>query len=101
MNFRPAPEKIVVKRDDPKSKTPGGIMLPDEAQKIPQTGEVIAVGDSIVTGSDEENLFFRNPEPCKERDRIVFDTLAAREVELDGQKFLIIGFDDVLSVIES
>ena len=44
MALQPIGDRIIVKREESEAKTKGGIILPDAAQKKPQTGTVVAVG---------------------------------------------------------
>ena len=44
MKFRPLHDRVVVRRVDEDTKTPGGIIIPDTAQEKPMQGEIVAVG---------------------------------------------------------
>lgn len=44
MNLKPIADRIIVRREASDTKSAGGIILPDSAQKKPQRGIVLAVG---------------------------------------------------------
>jgi chaperonin GroES len=44
MNFRPLYDRVLVKRVEAESKTPGGLIVPDSAKEKPREAKVIAVG---------------------------------------------------------
>jgi co-chaperonin GroES (HSP10) len=44
MHFRPLHDRVLARRINAEEKTPGGILIPDNAGEKPQEGEVIAVG---------------------------------------------------------
>jgi chaperonin GroES len=50
MQFRPLPDRVVVKRIDAEEKSAGGIIIPDTAKEKPSQGEIVAVGPG---GRDE------------------------------------------------
>ena len=49
MKFRPLHDRVLVRRVEQKSKTAGGIIIPDTAKEKPQEGEIIAVGPGAAT----------------------------------------------------
>ncbi len=42
--IRPLHDYVLLRRAKAESQTPGGIIIPDDAQERPQRGEVLAVG---------------------------------------------------------
>ena len=44
MALKPLSDRIIVRREESEEKSRGGILLPDNAQKKPQRGIVLAVG---------------------------------------------------------
>ncbi len=94
--LRPLYDKIVVKRyEEQEQRTASGIIIPDTAKEKPQMGEVIAVGDGKVLQNGQVL-----PPKVKVGDKVVFNKYAGTEVELDGEKFLIMSEDEVLAIIE-
>jgi chaperonin GroES len=76
-------------------KTAGGIVLPDSAQEKPQQGRVLSVGDGR-RRKDGTHIGSQ----VREGDRVVFTSYSGLEVEVDGEKLLIMTEDDILAVID-
>lgn len=94
--LKPLYDKIVVKRfEEQEQKTASGIIIPDTAKEKPQMGEVIAVGEGKLLQNGQQV-----PPKVKPGDKVVFNKYAGTEVELDGEKFLIMSEDEVLAIIE-
>lgn len=65
----PLGDKILVRVDPPKDKTDTGILIHEEWKKLPNTGEVLAVGpkvDKIVVG--DKVVFMRYGATILEKD---------------------------------
>ncbi len=94
MKVRPLQNRVVVKRDASDEKSPGGIIIPDNAKQPLTRGTVVAVGPGKFEGD-------RRVEPdVKTGDRILFGKYSGTEVKLDGEELLIMPEDDVYGVIE-
>ena len=93
---RPLHDRILVKRLEAESKTPGGLIIPDNAKEKPVEGLVIAVGNGTLTKDGT-----RVPLDVKEGDRVLFSKYSGTEVKvvLDGGEHLILREDDVLAVV--
>ena len=80
-------------RADPaaaEEKTVGGIIIPDSAKEKPLRGEVLAVGE----GTKDEAMVL------KAGDQVLYGKYAGTELELDGEKYLIMRQSDVLAKIQ-
>ncbi len=95
MKIEPLYDRVVVKKVEQEQKTPGGIILPDTAKEEPQIGEVVAVGE----GKPLENGQVR-PMQVKKGDKVIYSKYAGNEVELDGEKYLIVKEEDILAKIK-
>ena len=97
-SVRPLHDRILVKRLEAESKTPGGIFIPDNAKEKPVEGLVVAVGNGVLTKEGE-----RIPLDVKAGDRVLFSKYSGTEVKvmLDGGEHLILREDDVLAVLEA
>ncbi|MEJ7555159.1 MAG: co-chaperone GroES [Aquificaceae bacterium] len=94
--LRPLYDKIVVKRfEEQEQRTASGIIIPDTAKEKPQIGEVVAVGEGKLLQNGQQV-----PPKVKPGDKVVFNKYAGTEVELDGEKFLIMSEDEVLAIVE-
>jgi len=96
MKFRPLHDRVVVRRIDAESKTPGGIIIPDTAKEKPQTGEITAVGPG---GRDEAGKLI--PIDLRVGDKVLFGKWSGTEVKLDGVELLIMNESDIMGVLDS
>ena len=89
MNITPLADRVLVKPAAAEEKTAGGIIIPDTAKEKPLQGEVLAVGQGT---KDEEMVL-------KAGDQVLYGKYAGTEVELDGEKYIIMRQSDVLAVL--
>ena len=89
MNIKPLAERVLIKPAPAEEKTAGGIIIPDTAKEKPLQGEVLAVGNGT---KDEEMVL-------KAGDTVLYGKYSGTEVELDGEKYLIMRQSDVLAVL--
>lgn len=94
MKIRPLHDRVLVKRSEEEKKTPGGIVIPDNAAEKPIQGKVIAVGN----GKALENGEFR-PLDVKAGDKILFGKYSGTEVKLDGEEYVVMREDDIMAVL--
>jgi chaperonin GroES len=95
MKFRPLHDRVVIKRADIETKSPGGIIIPDTAGEKPQQGEVVAVGTG---GRDEAGKLI--PIDLKEGNKVLFGKWSGTEVKIDGMELLIMNESDIMGVLE-
>ena len=89
MNIKPLADRVLVKPAAAESKTASGIIIPDSAKEKPLKGEVLAIGDGT---KDEEMV-------VKAGDTVLYGKYAGTELELDGEKYLIMRQSDILAII--
>jgi chaperonin GroES len=89
VNVTPLHDRVIVKPVEKAEKTAGGIIIPDTAQDKPQQGEVVAVG----SGRKDE------PMTVKVGDIVLFGKYGGTEIELDGDKFLLLKESDIFAII--
>ena len=87
--IQPLADRVLVKAAAAEETTVGGIIIPDSAKEKPLRGEVLAVGNGT---KDEEMVL-------KAGDQVLYGKYAGTELELDGEKFLIMRQSDVLAII--
>ncbi len=95
MRFRPLHDRVVVRRLDEDTKTPGGIIIPDTAQEKPMEGEVVAVGPGAFNEDGD-----RIKPDVQAGDRVLFGKWSGTEVKIDGEDLLIMKESDIMGVIE-
>ncbi len=91
--IRPLNDRLIVKRDDADNKI-GLVIVPDTAKQPPLVGMVIAVGPGNI-GEDGK----RTPLDVKEGDSVIFRQYGGTEIEIEGEKLLILAEADVLGVL--
>lgn len=89
--LRPLADRVLVEVDVEESKTAGGILLPDTAQKKSQKGTVIAIGSGKVLDNGE-----RLPFEVAVGDRVLFAKYSGVDIEEGGKKFLLLSERDIL-----
>ncbi len=95
MNIRPLGDKILVQRLPEEEKSKGGILIPDNAKEKPTQAVVLAVGAGRVL---EDGTV--RPLDVKKGNKVLFGKYNGTEVELDGEKLLILSENDILAVLE-
>ena len=89
MNIKPLADRVLIQPAVAEEKTIGGIIIPDSAKEKPLKGKVLAVG----TGTKDEQMVL------KAGDEVLYGKYAGTELELDGEKYLIMRQSDVLAII--
>ena len=86
--IQPIGDKVLVKIAAFEKRTKSGIYLPDNVQKGTKFGKVVALGD--------------DPELTKKvqvGDTVAMTSYAGNDLELDGQKYVIVQLNDILGVL--
>ena len=95
MNVKPLRDKILVKPRPVQEVSAGGIIIPETAKDAPVEGTVIAVGSGIL---NREGIVV--PLEVNVDDRVLFrKNNNAKEIETDGEKYLIMSEFDVLAFV--
>ena len=92
--LKPLADRVLVKVEEEETKTMGGFLLPDTAQKKSQKGVVVAVGSGKMT---EEGK--RLPLEVKEGDEVLFAKYSGTEIEDKGEKYLLLSERDILAIL--
>lgn len=94
MAVKPLEDRILVKPADPETKTASGLFLPESTKEKPIQGTVVALGP----GRKLDNGTVAKPSVTK-GDTVVFGKYAGTEVEIKGDKHLIMRESELLGVI--
>ncbi|MCU0766656.1 MAG: co-chaperone GroES [Gammaproteobacteria bacterium] len=94
MKIRPLHDRVVIRRLEEERKSPGGIVIPDNAAEKPIQGEVVAVGN----GKPLDNGQTR-PMDVKVGDKVLFGKYSGSEVKIDGQELLVMREEDIMAVL--
>ena len=94
MKLRPLSDRVIVKQSEAENKTASGIVLPDMAKEKPTKGKVVAVGPGKL---DEKG----KPMDIGLRagDTVYYGKYSGTDVEVDGEKFVILREQDILGVL--
>ena len=96
MKIRPLHDRVIVRRQEEETTSPGGIVIPDSATEKPIRGEVISVGPGKILDNGESR-----PLDVKPGDLVLFGKYGGTEVKVDGEELLVLREEDIMGVIES
>ncbi|MCZ7356169.1 MAG: co-chaperone GroES [Candidatus Methanoperedens sp.] len=89
MKIKPIGKRVLIKPMKEEEKTKGGIFIPETAKEKKKQGIVVELG------TVEEKEF-----PIKKGDIILYAGYSSEEMEVDGEKYLILDTKDVIAKIE-
>ena len=95
MKLKPLADRVIVKQSEAEEKTASGIVLPDAAKEKPTKGKVVSVGP----GKFDDNGKRMAP-GVKAGDTVYYGKYSGTDVEVDGDKFVILRESDLLGVLE-
>lgn len=93
MKIRPI--RIVAKRVEPHAQTRGGLYIPDSAREKSMEAEIVAVGNGKALKSGAVHMLELKP-----GDRVLIESYAGQEVNLDGEGHLLLRESEILAVID-
>ena len=95
MKLRPLQDRVIVKQHDAEEKTKSGIVLPDTAKEKPTKGKVIAVGPGKLDDKGKPMEL-----SVRKGDTVFYGKYSGTDIEVDGEKFVILRETDLLGVLE-
>jgi chaperonin GroES len=88
--IEPIGKRVVIRKDDNKRQTKGGIVLPDTHEIPVITGRVIAISKAIENDEDQT---------IRQYDKVLFDPREAIPVELEhDNRLFVVSIDRVLAI---
>ena len=88
--IEPIGKRVVIRKDDNKRQTRGGIVLPDTHEIPVITGRVIAISKAIENDEDQT---------IRQYDKVLFDPREAIPVELEhDNKLFVVSLERVLAI---
>lgn len=90
MKIKPLADRVLINPCPAEEVTVSGIIIPDSAKEKPLKGTVLAAGNGT---KDEEMV-------VKEGDTVLYGKYAGTEIEVEGNKYLIMRQSDILAVCE-
>lgn len=93
--IRPLSDRVVVEPRELETKTAGGIVIPDTADKDkPIRGTIVAIG----TGRYVDGKML--PLQVKVGDEVLFGKYAGTNIKLDTRELLVMREEDIMGVLE-
>ena len=96
MKIRPLHDRVIVRRLEEETKSPGGIVIPDTAKEKPIQGEIIAVGKGKILETGDVR-----PLDVKEGDKVLFGKYSGTEVKVANEELLVMREEDIMGVVEA
>ena len=90
MKIKPLAARVLINPCAAEEVTVSGIIIPDSAKEKPLKGTVLATGN----GTKDEEM------TVKEGDTVLYGKYAGTEIEVEGNKYLIMRQSDILAVCE-
>jgi chaperonin GroES len=94
MTFTPLHDRVLVRRIESDEKTPGGLIIPENAKEKPQEGEVVSVGAGAKDDAGARILM-----DVKAGDKILFGKWSGTEIKIDGEELMIMKESDILGIM--
>lgn len=95
IKLRPLGDRVIVKQSEAEEKTKSGILLPDMAKEKPTRGKVIGVGPGKLDDKGKPMEI-----GVREGDMVYYGKYSGTDVEVDGQKYVILRESDLLGIVE-
>lgn len=89
MNIKPLADRVLVKPTPAEERTLSGIIIPDSAKEKPLRGTILAVGNGT---KDEEMVL-------KAGDVVIYSKYSGTEIEVEGDKLILMRQSDVLATV--
>jgi len=95
MKLKPLADRVIVRQTEAEEKTASGIYLPDAAKEKPTRGKVIAVGPGKLDDNGKPMEL-----GVRVGDEVYYGKYSGTDVEVNGEKFVILRESDLLGVLE-
>jgi chaperonin GroES len=95
IKLKPLADRVIVKQTEAEEKTKSGIYLPDAAKEKPTKGKVIAAGPGKLDDKGKPMEV-----GVRVGDSVYYGKYAGTDVEVEGEKFVILRENDILGVLE-
>lgn len=90
IGIKPLGARVVIQPVEEENRTDSGLYIPDTAKEKPQTGLVVAVGES----TEDVKI------TVKIGDKVLFPKYTGTEIKLGGEDYNIMDFEKVLAVLD-
>ena len=96
IQLSPVRGRVVIRQDEGETRTSGGLYIPDSAQDKPLTGRVMAIGSGTI--SKKGRL---RPMDVKTGDRVLFGRYTGSQIDLNGDRLLVVEEAEILGIIQN
>ena len=96
MSIRPLHDRVIIKRLESETTSPGGILIPDNAKEKPITAEVVAVGNGKPLNNGEIRALTVKP-----GDKVLIGKYSGSEVKINGIEHVVLREDEILGILEA
>ncbi|MHB1156300.1 MAG: co-chaperone GroES [Phycisphaerales bacterium] len=96
MKIRPLDDRLVVKPLEAETKTASGIFLPESAKEKPTQGKVLAAGPGKLNDEGQRITL-----SVKKNDTVLYGKYSGSEIEVDGEKVVILRESELLGIVEN
>lgn len=97
LKIKPIGPNILVRPEKMETTTKSGVVLVQKEEERPQQGEILAVGEGTTL---QNGQVVQYPFTVKVGDTVYFKKYGAmQEVELDGEKLLVMTENDILGIV--
>lgn len=90
LGIKPLGARVVIQPVEEENRTDSGLYIPDTAKEKPQTGVVVAVGES----TEDVKI------TVKVGEKVLFPKYTGTEIKLGGEDYNIMDFEKVLAVLD-
>ena len=94
LGIRPLHDRVVIRRQEEKRTSAGGIVIPDTATEKPVRGAIVAIGSGKILESGDVR-----PLDVKVGDEVLFGKYSGTEVKVDDEELLVMREEDVMVVV--
>lgn len=95
MAVKPLEDRVLVKPAEAETKTASGIYLPESSKERPVRGTVVATGPGKRLDNGK-----RSEMTVRKGDTVVYGKYAGSEIEVKGEKLLILRETELLGVVD-
>jgi len=94
MHIIPTEDRLLVERLESETKTPGGIIIPDNAKEKPMRGKVVSAGPG--RKNDKGDIIAMS---IKVGDVVIFAKWSGTEIKINEKELLVMKESDVLAIM--
>jgi len=93
--IKPLEDRVLVKPAEAETKTKSGIFIPEGAKEKPLQGKVMAIGQGKLADDGSRTAL-----TVRKGDTVVYGKYSGTEIEINGEKLLILRENELLGVME-